>query len=568
MKFLFVHSWHGFSLAQWSLHHAIEAKALHMDFRGMELHAGDLERQDYFFQVLSTYRPSFVGFSCFFWNYRFYQQMAAGVKALLPECTVIFGGPQVNSLHECEKILNDESSVDYILRGMAEDSLPLLLESCITDGRLDNIGGLSYLSDSGITHQAVVKEHKWNRGNIFNWHNHALTELLSNQSVVAYETLRGCRYSCSYCEYPKSGIDLLDLDIVTDELAYLCELDIPHIRICDAHFGGSQARAKAILKKIASFNRHSSIKIYADLTHIDEEYLQLAADARVEITSIGIQTTNRQSLKMIKRPELHRLDKAIHMILEKFPDTPADLIVGLPGDDAETTRRTFADVLKLGFSKFNVFRLAAYPGTMLTENLTELLNGAVTCGDSAQVFISENLPAHSQHEVVKLVLALDIAAASTEVKQRLAEDLGTSYLLDYFSSLDATDLLQLHDLIFKSAPQALLNSLPWITEQFSSMKSWGIQCEEAMVSDLLLQQYHKCIRGNISVLKNRVGNRVHDFDSVIYLFRNGRALLWDLQGRGFYLNPDRETLKRINTKHSWMIDPGGLMHTGKKVEMR
>lgn len=386
MNFIFVHSWNGFSLAEWCLRDAVEFScSSKINFHSVELHSADLEGQEHFFYVLSANQPDLIGFSCCFWNYRYYLELSRAVKQIYPKCKIVLGGAQVNSIPECEEILSTQLSVDYMVRGAGEKPLSLLLESFISSNNVKPIDGLSYRSAGGIVHRPVKKDHSWSREKIFHWKNKALTESLVDQFAVSYETLRGCRYSCSYCQYPFGGVDFLGLNLVVEELTYLCELSIPHIRICDAHFGGTQARAKAILKQLARLKHSSSFKIYADLTHIDSEYLNLIEEAGAEITSIGIQTTNRRTLKLIKRPELHRLEKPIKMILEKFPETPADLIVGLPGDNVESVRKSFADVLNMGFKKFNVFRLSAFPGTPLTENISVLMKDAYLFNDNDQV---------------------------------------------------------------------------------------------------------------------------------------------------------------------------------------
>ena len=522
MKFLFVHGWAGFSLAEWCLREAVARNCREpVGFRGIELQPGDMEDQDYFFQVFALFRPDFIGFSCFDWNTGYYLEMAAGARALEPGCKIVLGGPQINSTRQCDEILGTRDAIDFIIRGESEHSLPLLLDGSSSHESLDQIGGLSYRSNDRIVHQPVDRDASWSREKIFHWNNRELSELLGQLSVVSYETIRGCRYKCSYCQYPFHNVDMLDLDMVIDELTYLCEMSIPHIRICDAHFGGTQARAKSILRKLAKLKHRSSFKIYVDLTQIDEEYLKLVEDARAEITSIGIQTTHPGSLKLIKRPRLHRLDKAIAMVLDKFPETPADLIVGLPGDSFETVRRSFLDVLDLGFSRANVFRLAAFPGTPLTDDLQNLMKGAVLCGSGSQVILSEHFPRDVSSRLGRLIAAFEIALALSEVRHRLGAVQSVGKLLDHLTGLDGEGLLELHDLVFRLPPGSLLKSWPWIGEIIASLAGWSSQHDEALITDLLRQQYHKSIRLNLTRLLSVEKDSVEHYDCVVYEFRNG-----------------------------------------------
>ena len=217
MKFLFVHGWAGFSLAEWCLREAVARNCREpVGFRGIELQPGDMEDQDYFFQVFALFRPDFIGFSCFDWNTGYYLEMAAGARALEPGCKIVLGGPQINSTRQCDEILGTRDAIDFIIRGESEHSLPLLLDGSSSHESLDQIGGLSYRSNDRIVHQPVDRDASWSREKIFHWNNRELSELLGQLSVVSYETIRGCRYKCSYCQYPFHNVDMLDLDMVID----------------------------------------------------------------------------------------------------------------------------------------------------------------------------------------------------------------------------------------------------------------------------------------------------------------------------------------------------------------
>ena len=54
------------------------------------------DRRDEILQALYENHAAVYGFSCYIWNISEMLDLAADLKALLPESTVIFGGPEVS----------------------------------------------------------------------------------------------------------------------------------------------------------------------------------------------------------------------------------------------------------------------------------------------------------------------------------------------------------------------------------------------------------------------------------------------------------------------------------------
>ena len=152
-----------------------------------------------------------------------------------------------------------------------------------------------------------------------------------------------------------------------------------------------------------------SIKIYPDLHHIDEEYIQLIKDSGAQITSIGIQTTNPEALKKINRPTLQHLDRQIQMVLQEFSEVPADLIIGLPGDNIKGLEKSFQDVLSLGFISVNIFRLMVFPGTILSENFPDYFQPEETVlSPQGQLIYSPEFNIRDQQKLSNYIYALEI----------------------------------------------------------------------------------------------------------------------------------------------------------------
>jgi radical SAM superfamily enzyme YgiQ (UPF0313 family) len=450
MKFLFVHSWQGFSLAEWYLREAIDRQCnVDIRFKSIDIPSNSIPANDKLIRILSHWNPEIIGFSCHFWSLSYYLKTADWIKRLNPNAIIVFGGPQVRSWRSAHNILSENEAVDFIIHGPGEEPLCRLLERLVHKLSPASVPGISYREADQTKHTRTVNDLHQRRNLIFHRENRELTRQLSAVQEVSYETVKGCHEQCTYCYYPLDKFNILNDAQVFGELSYLCDLNIPHIRICDTHFGGTKERAKKILRHICTVNNKSSIKIYPDVHHIDEEYIDLIQRSGAQITSIGIQTTNPNALKMIKRQAIHLLHTQIRLMLSVFPWVPADLIIGLPGDSPEGLEKTFRDVLDLGFCTVNIFHLMVFPGTDLAENFSDYFNPEhTTLTHEGQLISSQDFPKNSLEKVSHLIHALEIVGPLPAARKKILDSgKNGSNLFDMACALDPEELLDLHGYI-------------------------------------------------------------------------------------------------------------------------
>ena len=452
MKFLFVHSWQGFSLAEWYLKEALHSRcAFPISVRALDIPTAGIPANDFLVQAIGTWTPDAVGFSCHYWSLPAFLDAASTVKLLLPKARVLLGGPQVNSTAAAEEILMHHNAVDVVIRGAGERPLVRVLEAIAFHKPFDAVDCISFRTDNRIVHMPVRPDPEPGRGVIFHEANTDVMQCISSVSEVSYETVAGCRSRCAYCQYPDGNMTILDDTLIEQELPFLCRHGVRHLRICDAHFGGTRDRAKKIFALLGRVNRQTSIKAYPDLTHVDREYVTLARDAGIEMISIGIESTNPACLRRIGRQATHRHRAAIGLLLREFPDIPADVIVGLPGDSPEGFERTLKDVLDLGFRAINVFRLMLFPGTPMGNDAASFFDGdELHVTAQGQVLASNAFPVSSQSLISKMTQSACIAARLRNTR---------TALLKYSASLDLMDLLQLLE------PCQLLNLSAWTTSR-------------------------------------------------------------------------------------------------------
>src|SRR5215475_895996 len=97
--------------------------------------------------VVAAKDAEVCGFTSICSSYPLTIRIAKAVKAIRPECTILFGGPQASVVDM--QTLAAFPFVDFILRGEAEQSLPLLLDELSGKQRFSTVPGLSYRSSFG-----------------------------------------------------------------------------------------------------------------------------------------------------------------------------------------------------------------------------------------------------------------------------------------------------------------------------------------------------------------------------------------------------------------------------------
>jgi radical SAM superfamily enzyme YgiQ (UPF0313 family) len=532
MKLLFVHGWQRFSLAEWCLREALATRCrAKVSVRSMAVAQGDAHGPEALRLAVAAWRPELVGFSCHYWDLGFFLEAAVSLKHLCPDVRIVVGGPQVSSEAVATTILSRRRRVvDFVVRGPGEVPLAGLVDA-VAEGRgSDGVPGLSHVRGGKVVHNPLPSPEAWRRGPIFEGANLELAASLDGLAEASYETLRGCRLRCAYCLYPGEGVAQLDTPLVKRELKFLCSFDIPNVRICDSHFGGEKKRALTLLRHLARVNRSSSIKIYPDLLHFDAEYAALVKDANAEITSVGVQTTNGAALSAIRRPAFHERRRPIEVLLEHFPQTPADVIVGLPGDDPAGVRQTLRDVLALGFTRLNIFRLTVFPGTRLAAEAASLLGpGKIVHTARGEVISSARFGAGEQIGIARLEAAARVVAPLRGTREAAARSGGAIDLLGAAERLDPDLLLELDDLLARGSPVALLQRFDAVIRSIVAMAGGAPELFDAAVLDVLRHAHATCRRQRRGIFRWHDGERIVRVDMVIVRCPSRTVYVWDLR---------------------------------------
>lgn len=315
--------------------------------------------------------PDVIGFSCYIWNFRLIQELLPELAKVLPETDIWLGGPEVS--FEAEKVLSKFPMIKGIMVGEGEETFRDVISYYVGNGReeigskyhrLEDIPGLALRDNTVKVRTSMdMNDIPFPYENLQGFENR----------IVYYETSRGCPFRCSYC---LSSIDksvrLRNLDLVKSELQFFLDKKVPQVKLIDRTFNCNHSHAMEIWRYIKEHDNgvtNFHFEVAADIMR--EEELTLLSDMRPGLVQleIGVQTTNRNTLKEINRST----DIAqIAGVVEKIRDhrnihIHLDLIAGLPFEGYESFQKSFNDVYAMKPAQLQLGFLKVLKGTKIRE---------------------------------------------------------------------------------------------------------------------------------------------------------------------------------------------------------
>ena len=300
--------------------------------------------------------PDLVGFCCYIWNIEFVKSAVVLLKQKLPDCTVVFGGPEVS--YNVKEVFDCCDDVDFVISGEGELPFALLCDAVYDNGNfsINGVNSRLNLSSPFITSKTPPSPY--------------CDEYFSAlQSKISYiETSRGCPYSCAFCLSGRCGnVRYFDIERVKSEILLLAKSGTKTIKFVDRTFNANKKRAKEIVRFIIdNYNKEIPqgvcfhFEIAGDI--LDDElisHFNFAPSGLIQL-EIGMQSFNEHTLKEINRKtDCKVLKENIKKLISvRNMHIHIDLIAGLPFEDMKSFENSFdtafnlrSDMLQLGFLK-------------------------------------------------------------------------------------------------------------------------------------------------------------------------------------------------------------------------
>lgn len=317
-------------------------------------------------------KPDIVAGTAWLFNHEALMHILARVKALLPMCTVVLGGPEF--LGDNEQFLRTHPFVQCVFRGEGEEVFPQWIACRDKPELWKGISGLCYFdADGHYTDQGIARvihftelippEHSV----FFNW----------NKPFVQLETTRGCFNTCAFCvSGGEKPVRTLDIETIRKRLDNIRSHGIQNVRVLDRTFNYSTRHAKALLELFRTY--YPDIRFHLEIhpALLDEELKEELKQLPPGLLHLeaGIQSLREEVLQASHRKGSLKasLQGLRYLCSLSNMETHADLIAGLPHYQLEQIFEDVHTLAEYHVGEIQLESLKLLPGTAMRLHADEL----------------------------------------------------------------------------------------------------------------------------------------------------------------------------------------------------
>ena len=327
--------------------------------------------QDDILKDIYLEQPDVICFSCYIWNISFVKELVSDLKKILPHVDFWAGGPEVS--YDAVEFLKKNPAFFGVMVGEGEETFHELAGYYIErkPENLKEIRGVAFHDETKVPD---IVHTGWRELMDLSKVPFAYSNLTEFKNrIIYYESSRGCPFSCSYC---LSSIDkklrFRDIELVKKELQFFIDNKVPQVKFVDRTFNCKHDHAMAIWRYITEHDNgitNFHFEISADLLREEELALMKTMRPGLIQLEIGVQSTNPQTIKAIRRTMDFEKLKGIVEQIHSFGNIHQhlDLIAGLPYEGYDSFHKSFCDVYALRPEQFQLGFLKVLKGSHMME---------------------------------------------------------------------------------------------------------------------------------------------------------------------------------------------------------
>ena len=291
-------------------------------------------------RLIST-GAAIYGLSTICSSYPLTLRIAAHLKALQPDCTVVLGGPQASVVDLAT--LAAFPSVDFVLRGEAERTLPRFFEEWSGRRRFSDVPGLSFRSPFGPVRNSdapVIDDL-----DSLPFPAYHLTGELAGASYAMLELGRGCPFACTFCStndfFRRKFRVKSPARVLTEMRAIAEQYGIRRFELVHDMFTVDRRRVVDFCRHLIDSGEKFQWSSSARTDFVDEELLELMAAAGCAGVFFGIETGSSRMQRIIDKDlDPGRARNMIAAAERLGIATTVSLITGFPEENHEDLRQT------------------------------------------------------------------------------------------------------------------------------------------------------------------------------------------------------------------------------------
>ena len=304
-----------------------------------------------------------VAFSTYVWNKNYNYSLAKRLKEFNPNCTIIFGGPEV-PITKLD-LFKRYPFIDIVVKGEGEITFKRLLEHIADDISLDNIPGLvlnknNTAIDTGNSERISALE-EIPSPYLTGVFDKLMAETDGIEWNATLETNRGCPYACTFCDWGSltyNKVKKFDLQRVFDELEWIGKNKCGFVSITDANFGMFIERDNAIADKLlevqdkygypytfsVAWAKNQKAEVF------DIVFKLIKSPKFNQGLTVSVQSMDLDVLENIKRKNLdqHKIADIFNLCDKHNVPVYTEIILGLPGETRQSWREGFWKLFHAG----------------------------------------------------------------------------------------------------------------------------------------------------------------------------------------------------------------------------
>ncbi|MAC28751.1 MAG: hypothetical protein CMN31_10925 [Sandaracinus sp.] len=334
-----------------------------VEIRIIDLRSGDPEA---FFEAIRDFRPTHVGASLYLWSIGPFRDLAARIRRWDPSVRVVIGGPHARpSVFALAPYRELAHTVDAAVTGEGEEVLRALLR----EDDWDAIPGLLRPHALGWRSTGPLE-----RIDVDAYPSPYQLDLAPVGRTGYLETYRGCPIHCTFCQWGEQASDrVFSVEHLASHLEGLRRARVPNVFNLDAAFNLSPRGFRNLAEAERQTGVLAETLVHGHLypTFLRDEHLELLTSFKRCQVAIGVQSFEPEVLHRLGRPfDLARFERVVDVVRDHFP-IELELMLGLPGDDPESFRRTFHHAVEIADS-VRVFWTLVLPDALLDRADAEL----------------------------------------------------------------------------------------------------------------------------------------------------------------------------------------------------
>jgi anaerobic magnesium-protoporphyrin IX monomethyl ester cyclase len=338
---------------------------------------------EYVKQMVRRSDPQIVGITCSSVSYRGCIETARVVKELSPSCKVVVGGPHPSYLPES---MLQHQEIDYVVIGEGERAIAELainITKTEDDSAISAIPGIAFRHEGKIIRNepkfiSNLDQIPYPARHLLPMHLYdRMVEYLSARPADLMNVVRGCPYSCTYCEIQKlwgQACRSFSPRRVVEEIDHLInKYGSKGIYFIGDNFTVRKKQTVEICKLIKEQKLDIEWACDTRVDLVSRELLKEMKDAGCRTIWFGVESGSPRILEKIKKGiTLQQAVHAFELCKEEGIQTACSIMLGIPGETGNDMKATFKFVKKLDpdWCRFNVF--IAVPGSSLYEEVLQM----------------------------------------------------------------------------------------------------------------------------------------------------------------------------------------------------